>query len=272
MEPTNEPASGPGLHLAMIGGVPVTRQEIVEAIDVLEESTGTWILPRLIEISSPLARTDYKGLADRYQREHPEDNLPKAEPGTHPARRRIAFIHLLQRQRDDLDRQSGSPVNKEIASDAEQVQQEEAAEPLSLNDEDGPQACLRRDCQARGPARLQVGVDQGILWPLRSNGLRRDTRARSRTSSPLPRSRLERGELETSILLHAYPEIVRTGYEVADHIADDRTGLLTLSMEHYTESGIIGRPSLASATKGKAVLASLVNSFADCLQMIADKP
>jgi creatinine amidohydrolase len=76
------------------------------------------------------------------------------------------------------------------------------------------------------------------------------------------------GELETSILLHAFPETVRTGYEEADHTADDRTDLLTLGMKHYTESGIIGRPSLASAAKGKAVLASLVNSFADCLQTI----
>ena len=76
------------------------------------------------------------------------------------------------------------------------------------------------------------------------------------------------GELETSILLHAYPEVVRAGYETADHVADDRTGLLTLGMEHYTESGIIGRPSLASAMKGKAALASLVNNFAHCLHMI----
>jgi creatinine amidohydrolase len=76
------------------------------------------------------------------------------------------------------------------------------------------------------------------------------------------------GELETSILLHAFPEAVRTGYEVADHTAEDRTDLLTLGMKHYTKSGIIGRPSLASAAKGKAVLASLFNSFADCLQMI----
>lgn len=136
MEPSSEPASGPGLQFARIGGVLVTRQEIVEAIDELEESTGTWILPRLIEINSPLAQTDYKGLADRYQREHPEDNLPKAEPGTHPARRRMAFIRLLERQRDDLNRRSGSPVNKAMASVAEQVQQEEAAEPLPLNDDD----------------------------------------------------------------------------------------------------------------------------------------
>jgi creatinine amidohydrolase len=43
------------------------------------------------------------------------------------------------------------------------------------------------------------------------------------------------GELETSILLHVHPEVVQVGYEAADHLANDRTGLLTLGMEHYTE-------------------------------------
>jgi creatinine amidohydrolase len=36
-------------------------------------------------------------------------------------------------------------------------------------------------------------------------------------------------------------------------------------MRGYSVSGVIGRPSLASAEKGKAVLDSLVASFADTL-------
>lgn len=36
----------------------------------------------------------------------------------------------------------------------------------------------------------------------------------------------------------------------------------------YTRSGVIGRPSLASAEKGKAVLASLVDSFASVLEIL----
>jgi creatinine amidohydrolase len=39
-------------------------------------------------------------------------------------------------------------------------------------------------------------------------------------------------------------------------------------MTGYTKSGVIGRPSLASAQKGKAVLASLVHSFADLLGLL----
>ena len=69
------------------------------------------------------------------------------------------------------------------------------------------------------------------------------------------------GEIETSILLHAHPELIRPGYETSDFVADDRRHLLTLGMSGYTESGVIGRPSLGSAEKGKALLASLADSF-----------
>ncbi len=69
------------------------------------------------------------------------------------------------------------------------------------------------------------------------------------------------GEIETSILLHTHPASVRPGYEAADFVADDRRHLLSLGMSAYTDSGVIGRPSLASAEKGKELLASLVDSF-----------
>ena len=76
------------------------------------------------------------------------------------------------------------------------------------------------------------------------------------------------GELETSILLHVNPELVRDGYQTADWIADDRRHLLTIGMSGYTKNGVIGRPSLASAEKGKAVLASLTESFASVLEIL----
>lgn len=76
------------------------------------------------------------------------------------------------------------------------------------------------------------------------------------------------GEIETSILLHAHPELVREGYQTADWVADDRRHLLTTGMGEYTRSGVIGRPSLATAEKGKAVLASLVDSFASVLEVL----
>jgi creatinine amidohydrolase len=76
------------------------------------------------------------------------------------------------------------------------------------------------------------------------------------------------GELETSILLYSNPELVGDGYQSADWVADDRRHLLTTGMSEYTENGVIGRPSLASAEKGKALLSSLVESFASVLEIL----
>ncbi|GAA3008626.1 hypothetical protein GCM10017559_33740 [Streptosporangium longisporum] len=51
--------------------------------------------------------------------------------------------------------------------------------------------------------------------------------------------------------MHAYPEVIRVGYESADWNADDRRHLLTKGMQSYTNSGVIGRPSLATAEKAR---------------------
>ncbi|MFJ5533495.1 creatininase family protein [Streptomyces sp. NPDC093261] len=84
-------------------------------------------------------------------------------------------------------------------------------------------------------------------------------------------SDMHAGEIETSILLHCHPELVRPGYETTDFIADDRRHLLTLGMSAYTESGVIGRPSLASAEKGKRLLATLADSFASYFSLVASE-
>jgi creatinine amidohydrolase len=79
------------------------------------------------------------------------------------------------------------------------------------------------------------------------------------------------GELETSLLLATYPDVVRPGKgnESADSTADDRP-LLTLGMSAYTKSGVIGRPSLGTKAKGDAVLTSLVRSFADLYAVLTE--
>ncbi|WP_455360698.1 creatininase family protein [Streptomyces sp. SYSU K21746] len=76
------------------------------------------------------------------------------------------------------------------------------------------------------------------------------------------------GEIETSILLHAEPSLVRPGYETADHDGGERSFLLTLGMKAYTETGVIGFPSKATPEKGKAVLTKLVEGFAEHLRVL----
>lgn len=69
------------------------------------------------------------------------------------------------------------------------------------------------------------------------------------------------GELETSVMLHAFPALVGGSYQRADHQATNRPHLLALGLAGYTQSGVIGRPSLASADKGKLLLDYLTQAF-----------
>jgi creatinine amidohydrolase len=108
---------------------------------------------------------------------------------------------------------------------------------------------------------VQESADSGTRMALFPGSADWDA-ARIKAGASTPsHSDMHAGEAETSILLHAHPELVRSGYETADCLADDRRHLLTLGMPAYTESGVIGRPSMASAEKGKKLLASLVDSF-----------
>jgi creatinine amidohydrolase len=84
-----------------------------------------------------------------------------------------------------------------------------------------------------------------------------------------PDSDMHAGELETSLLLHAHPDLVRADYADHDELADERNRMLTRGLAAYTASGVVGRPSLASAAKGKAALANLADSFADVLAALA---
>jgi creatinine amidohydrolase len=76
------------------------------------------------------------------------------------------------------------------------------------------------------------------------------------------------GEWETSILLHAHPDLVRDAYRDSDHDAPARPYLHLLGMAGYTTSGIIGRPALATAEKGQRALASLADTFEPLLQAL----
>ena len=76
------------------------------------------------------------------------------------------------------------------------------------------------------------------------------------------------GEWETSILLHAYPDVVRSTYSQSDHDAPQRPHLLITGIQAYATKGIIGKPSVASATKGQAALDSLTASFGEVLKVL----
>lgn len=78
------------------------------------------------------------------------------------------------------------------------------------------------------------------------------------------------GELETSILLATYRCHVRDGWQAADHSAPDRRHLTTVGMSAYTDSGVIGYPSRASAEKGRAVLDHLGKAAGELITLLVE--
>ena len=115
---------------------------------------------------------------------------------------------------------------------------------------------------------VQQGNAEGMRMALFPSGADWDQARQSARLASSGHEDMHAGEIETSILLHARPDLVRDGYQSADWVADDRRHLLVTGMSEYTTSGVIGRPSLATAEKGKAVLASLTGSFAAVLDVL----
>lgn len=75
------------------------------------------------------------------------------------------------------------------------------------------------------------------------------------------------GEIETSILLHTWPDSVRTDL-IADHLVADRRLLQMTGLKPYAENGIVGRPSRATADKGCRLLESLGEQIAADVRLL----
>lgn len=80
------------------------------------------------------------------------------------------------------------------------------------------------------------------------------------------------GEAETSILLAEMPDVVRSNFADADNIVGDRRHLLTIGIASYAEGGVIGRPSLATAEKGRAMLDTFSELFKAHLAQLGNLP
>ncbi|MEE1820971.1 creatininase family protein [Streptomyces sp. BE20] len=75
------------------------------------------------------------------------------------------------------------------------------------------------------------------------------------------------GEIETSVLMHLWPQLVGADYAAADHVAE-RPHLLVLGLQASTVSGVVGRPSLGTPEKGQAVLRALASGFTETLRVL----
>ncbi|MGW0892956.1 creatininase family protein [Saccharopolyspora gloriosae] len=116
----------------------------------------------------------------------------------------------------------------------------------------------------------QANVDEPsvALFPGRDDW----TRARDAAGAVLNAHQdMHAGEIETSLLLHAHPELVGDGYQDADHRADDRAHLLVTGVNAYSGNGVIGQPSAASAAKGELALDSLVAACDEHLRALDER-
>ena len=110
----------------------------------------------------------------------------------------------------------------------------------------------------------EANVDQPVmtLFPSRSDWQAARLAAGIETSA---HDDMHAGELETSIMLYAYPDQVRPGFEAADHESGDRPHLLIHGLRAYTHTGVVGRPSAATPEKGKLLIECLTGLFEDHL-------
>jgi creatinine amidohydrolase len=76
------------------------------------------------------------------------------------------------------------------------------------------------------------------------------------------------GELEVSLVLHVDPRLVGDSYGQGDWTVEERRLWATGGIRRYSSSGVIGRPSLATAEKGRRVLESLAESFQEHLDAL----
>ncbi|MGI8761052.1 MAG: creatininase family protein [Jatrophihabitantaceae bacterium] len=106
-------------------------------------------------------------------------------------------------------------------------------------------------------ANVAPGASRMALFPARDDWA--DARHSAGMTSDAPQD-MHAGELETSILLAAYPDYLREGWQHDDHEALDRRQLLTLGIVAYSPTGVIGAPSAATAAKGHAALQRLAEN------------
>jgi creatinine amidohydrolase len=114
--------------------------------------------------------------------------------------------------------------------------------------------------QANLAARSRLG-----LFPMRDDWQEARSAAGMTTNN---HEDMHAGELETSILLAAFPDYLREGWQHDDHACSDRRLLNVLGMAAHTASGVIGMPSFASEAKGQAALHSLAEGVQTLLKAL----
>jgi creatinine amidohydrolase len=144
---------------------------------------------------------------------------------------------------------SATTLSAVVADIAESCAQQGITALIIINAHGGNAVLTNVVQQANVHGPLRVG-----LYPSREDWA--ETRVAARISSS-NHDDMHAGELETSVLLAAYPDYVRGGWDTTDRNAPDRRYLTTLGISAYTRTGVIGQPSQATKEKGLGALSHL---------------
>jgi creatinine amidohydrolase len=137
---------------------------------------------------------------------------------------------------------SATTLSAVIADIAESLAHQGITTLIVINAHGGNAVLTNVAQQANVHGPLRVG-----LYPSREDWAEARTAARITSSN---HDDMHAGELETSVLLAAYPDYLRDGWNTTDHHAPDRRYLTTLGISAYTDTGVVGQPSQATIEKG----------------------
>jgi creatinine amidohydrolase len=144
---------------------------------------------------------------------------------------------------------SAATLSAVIADIIESLAQQGINELIIVNAHGGNAVLTNIVQQANVAGPVRVG-----LYPSREDWAEARTAANITTSN---HDDMHAGELETSVLLAAYPHYVRDGWDTTDHSAADRRYLTSVGISAYTDTGVIGQPSFATKEKGLGALTHL---------------
>lgn len=151
----SEPASAQKLETVQVGGVSATKEQVTQAVTILETDHSTQVKLPLQRKGNPLWQMDYHGIAEEYYTTH-----PKLHPGTpteHVAHVQSAVVSYLKQRLEDLGQAPppGSAVEQALAVAEQQVEQETAVEPPPADHYDARQRVLRQIVRRRGQPKFR---------------------------------------------------------------------------------------------------------------------
>jgi hypothetical protein len=152
----SEPAHGDISPEISVGGVLVSREQLTEAIDILDQHPESTSIRQLLKPSqNPLAYAPYTRIVNVYLIDHPEAKIAKGSRQHHAPQQRRAFMRYLEERLRIADQ---SPEEAFSAAEDEVDQEERESPPY--DDIDARDHVLRQIAERRGQTEFRSELMQ----------------------------------------------------------------------------------------------------------------